>query len=111
MAFPTLGRVTGSPAVANGVVYVGSGLGDGNLYALNASSGAKIWSYQTGSFIQVAPAVVNGVVFVGASNTLYALNASHGDFIWSYPTGGWRGRLPWRTASCTSGRGTTISTH
>ena len=36
-----------SPAVANGVVYVGSE--DNNVYALNASTGAKLWSYATGS--------------------------------------------------------------
>ena len=32
--------------MANGVVYVGSD--DGNVYALNASTGAKLWSYATG---------------------------------------------------------------
>ena len=32
-----------SPAVVNGVVYVGSV--DHNVYALNASTGAKLWSY------------------------------------------------------------------
>ena len=31
-----------SPAVVNGVVYVGSN--DENVYALNASTGAKLWS-------------------------------------------------------------------
>src|SRR5208283_1055983 len=35
-----------SPAVANGVVYVGSG--NGNVYALKASTGALLWSYKTG---------------------------------------------------------------
>ena len=35
-----------SPAVANGVVYVGSS--DGNLYALNASTGARLWNFDTG---------------------------------------------------------------
>ena len=34
-----------SPAVANGVVYVGSD--DGNVYALNAATGAELWSYTT----------------------------------------------------------------
>ena len=34
-----------SPAVANGVVYVGSY--DENLYALNASTGALLWKYTT----------------------------------------------------------------
>jgi outer membrane protein assembly factor BamB len=35
-----------SPAVANGLVYFGSD--DGVVYALNASTGAKLWSYSTG---------------------------------------------------------------
>jgi outer membrane protein assembly factor BamB len=34
--------VYSSPAVTNGVVYVGSN--DGNLYALYASTGAKLWA-------------------------------------------------------------------
>ena len=36
-----------SPAVANGVVYVGSAIDD-NVYALKASTGALLWSYPTG---------------------------------------------------------------
>ena len=40
---PPAGQVASSPAVANGVVYVGSF--DGNVYALNASTGALLWSY------------------------------------------------------------------
>jgi outer membrane protein assembly factor BamB len=31
--------------LANGVVYVGSE--GGNVYALNATTGAKLWSYDT----------------------------------------------------------------
>ena len=42
-----LGIVVSSPAVANGVVYVGSF--DGNIYALNAATGATLWSYSTGA--------------------------------------------------------------
>jgi PQQ enzyme repeat len=37
-----------SPAVVNGVVYVGSY--DGNVYALKASTGAKLWSYRAGNY-------------------------------------------------------------
>ena len=37
-----------SPAVANGVVYVGSGP-DHDLYALNARTGALLWTYTSGS--------------------------------------------------------------
>jgi PQQ enzyme repeat len=51
------GSGTGSsPAVANGVVYVGSG----DVYALNARTGAKLWTYATGSYVWSSPAVVNG---------------------------------------------------
>ena len=53
-----------SPAVANGVVYVGSD--DNNVYALNATTGAKLWSYTTGGDVVSSPAVVNGVVYVGS---------------------------------------------
>ena len=45
-SYATVDYVYSSPAVANGVVYVGSE--DGNVYALNASTGAKLWSYTTG---------------------------------------------------------------
>ena len=40
-------RGDSSPAVANGVVYVGSY--DNNVYALNATTGAQVWSFTTGS--------------------------------------------------------------
>ncbi len=39
----TGGAVWSSPAVAEGVVYIGSN--DGNVYALSTSTGAFIWSY------------------------------------------------------------------
>ena len=60
-----------SPAVANGVVYIGSG--DYNVYALNASTGVKLWSYATGAGVYSSPAVANGVVYVGSlDNNVYA---------------------------------------
>jgi len=42
--------VDSSPAVSNGVVYVGSF--DNNVYALYASTGAKVWSLATGGSVQ-----------------------------------------------------------
>ena len=75
-----------SPAVANGVVYVGSD--DNKVYALNAATGIKIWSYSTGGSVVSSPAVVNGVVYVGSEDdNVYALNAATGVKIWSYETG------------------------
>jgi outer membrane protein assembly factor BamB len=46
-SYATGSYVDSSPAVANGVVYVGSY--DTNIYALDARTGAKLWSYTTGS--------------------------------------------------------------
>jgi eukaryotic-like serine/threonine-protein kinase len=54
------------PAVANGVVYVGSY--DNNVYALDASTGAKLWSYTTGYSVYSSRAVADGVVYVGSEN-------------------------------------------
>ena len=78
--------VDSSPAVANGVVYVGSD--DRNVYALNASTGAKLWSYTTGDIVYSSPAVANGVVYVGSyDDNVYALNALTGAKLWSFTTG------------------------
>ena len=75
-----------SPAVTNGVVYIGSY--DNNVYALNASTGARLWSYTTGNAVSTSPAVANGVVYVGSNDgNMYALNASTGGKLWSYAAG------------------------
>ncbi|MGE5533648.1 MAG: PQQ-binding-like beta-propeller repeat protein, partial [Bacillota bacterium] len=47
---------------------------DGNVYALNASSGTKIWNYSTGSSIRAATGIARGVLYVGAANgKVYAI--------------------------------------
>ena len=83
--------VLSSPAIANGVVYVGSGglETSGKIYALNAKSGTKLWSYDPGTTVVSSPAVANGVVYVGSGfqnypSKLYALNAQTGAKLWSY---------------------------
>ncbi|MGZ4848613.1 MAG: outer membrane protein assembly factor BamB family protein, partial [Halobacteriota archaeon] len=73
--------------VANRVVYVGSN--DRNIYALDATNGAKLWSYTTGGPIASSPAVANRVVYVGSNDrNIYALDATNGAKLWSYTTGG-----------------------
>jgi outer membrane protein assembly factor BamB len=67
-----------SPAVADGVVYVGSY--DGNVYAFNAATGVKIWSFPTGGEVFSTPAVVNGMVDFGSDDhNVDALNAATGN--------------------------------
>ena len=75
-----------SPAVAGGIVYVGSW--DGKVYALNATTGTRVWDYTTGRAVDSSPAVVGGVVFVGSDDDkVYALNATTGTQVWNYTTG------------------------
>ena len=70
--FHTDGQVISSPAVANGVAFVGST--DGNLYAVDLESGAQKWKLFTGVRVTSSPAVENGVVYFGsADGNLYAL--------------------------------------
>ncbi|MGD0495985.1 MAG: PQQ-binding-like beta-propeller repeat protein [Candidatus Bathyarchaeia archaeon] len=74
-----------SPAVAGGIVYVGSW--DGKVYALNATTGTRVWDYTTGRAVDSSPAVVGGVVFVGSwDGKVYALNATTGTQVWNYTT-------------------------
>jgi len=67
-------------------VYAGSQ--DGNIYALNAGTGALLWNYTTYGPVYGSPVVANGVVYVGSDDSnVYALNASTGALLWLYPTG------------------------
>jgi outer membrane protein assembly factor BamB len=81
----------GAPAVANGVVYFGAG---SSVYALDASTGATLWSHATINAVYSSPAVANGVVYVGSgtddgsnNDALYALNASTGAELWRFRFG------------------------
>jgi outer membrane protein assembly factor BamB len=70
------------------VVYVG-GFENYTLYALNASTGTLLWSYDTGGAVFSSPAVANGIVYVSSDGgDLDALNAITGAKLWSYTTGG-----------------------
>ena len=62
----TLSDVQSSPAVVNGVVYFGGE--DYNVYAMNASTGALLWSYKTGGGVYSSPAVANGMVYIGSDD-------------------------------------------
>jgi outer membrane protein assembly factor BamB len=77
--------IRSSPEVVNGNVYVGSL--DGNLYCLNANTGAVLWKYQTGGQILATPAIDNTGVYVpsntaGDNGTFYKLDLS-GNVLWN----------------------------
>jgi outer membrane protein assembly factor BamB len=77
---------TSSPAVANGLVYVGW---DGSIAAINASAFGITWSAGTSGTVFSSPAVANGVVYAGSDDgNLYAVNAANGQQLWSAATSG-----------------------
>jgi outer membrane protein assembly factor BamB len=68
------GGVAQGPVVAGGAVYlVGN---DGNLYAVNASTGAKAWKTVISGGATAVPVAAGHVVYVAAaSNRLDAVHA------------------------------------
>lgn len=84
--YKTGGSVTSSPSLVDGVVYVGSL--DRNLYALNATTGAFLWQYNTmerNDYVSSSPAVSNGVVYIGGlKNKIHAVDAYSGELLWKY---------------------------
>ncbi len=78
--------VGSSPAIVNGVVYIGSD--DGYLYAFNALNGDQVWSQKVGGSSVSSPAVVDGLVYVRDwYGSDYAFNASTGKEVWTYSAG------------------------
>ncbi len=79
-------EVRSTAAIVANQVFIGSN--DGNVYALNATSGQKLWAFKTGDRVESPPLVLDGKVFVGsADGWLYALDAKTGKQLWKYETG------------------------
>jgi len=87
--FQTGGKVISSPAVANGMAFVGST--DGNVYAVDLESGAQKWKFETKVRVTSSPAVSNGTVYFGSyDGNFYAVDAVSGQLKWKFQTGGER---------------------
>jgi polyvinyl alcohol dehydrogenase (cytochrome) len=87
--FSSMGDVSARAAVVKGVAYFPDW--GGYLWALNASSGAVIWSHQLSDYglpanthSRTTPAVVNGVMYLGTQEGawLLAINAATGALVW-----------------------------
>ena len=72
-SFATGALFESSPTVANGVVYVVST--NGNLYALDATSGSLLFQDGGNPAFGSSPSVVNGTVYLGTiSGTIRSYN-------------------------------------
>jgi outer membrane protein assembly factor BamB len=78
----------GSPVVVEGVLYSGS-TSDCNLFALNATTGTKIWAFRTEGRVACSPAVVNGkIYFTSNDGHVYALDTLSGVKVWGFKING-----------------------
>jgi outer membrane protein assembly factor BamB len=88
------GCVAASPAVGNGVVYLGfmdpppcRGTAPSFLAALDARTGRSIWRFRAG-VIETPPLLVDGRVYFGSwDHRVYAVDARTGRLDWSFTTG------------------------
>lgn len=84
--FKTRAAIRSTPALANGVVYFGSG--DANFYAIDARSGAERWHFNTGGAVNSSPAISNSqVYFSSRDGYLYALSTASGHEKWKFALG------------------------
>jgi outer membrane protein assembly factor BamB len=84
-AFKTTGPITASPAIADGVVFIGSL--DNHLYALSQQTGQQKWNFKTEGPIASSAAVANGLVYFSSNDgVFYALTADTGTVRWRFST-------------------------
>jgi outer membrane protein assembly factor BamB len=77
---------TMAPAVVQGTVYFPAA--GGVVYALDGTTGDRIWLARIGGPINGSLAVVDGAVYVGTGEgEVFALDASSGEVRWHYDTG------------------------
>jgi len=77
------GRPLATPAVVDGLLYVGGGFGSHEFYALNAQTGEIVWGFKTGDDGPTAAVVAEGcVAYNTESCTLYVHDAKSGNVLW-----------------------------
>jgi outer membrane protein assembly factor BamB len=82
--FSTKKAIEGTPAIANGVVYIGSF--DENLYAIDLRTGNEKWRYKAGE-TKTPAAVHDGKVYIGnLDGVLHVVDAAKGAKLWTYET-------------------------
>jgi outer membrane protein assembly factor BamB len=87
--FPTGDRIVSSPVWHDGALFFGSD--DGNVYAVDATTGRQRWMRRTGGPVASTPALADGRVYaVSYDGRLYALDERSGEVIWTFTSGGER---------------------
>ena len=82
---PSVRGIHGTPAIANGTVYVGAY--DGTLYAFDLTTGIREWKTTLGDAIGSSPLYHDGQLYVAVeyftpSGALFVVDAASGDVVW-----------------------------
>jgi len=78
------GRALATPAIADGMAYVGGGFGSNEFYAFDAATGRPRWAIRVSDDGPTAAVVAEGrVVFNTESCTLFVVDARTGKHLWS----------------------------
>ncbi len=94
-ALSKIDDVTGTPVVADNVIYAGSQAG--RTVAINAGNGSRIWTAQEGAIAPVLP--VGGSLFLMSDrNELLRLDAGDGARVWGVTLPNYTARRPRKTA-------------
>jgi outer membrane protein assembly factor BamB len=81
-----LQAIYGTPVLSNQVLYLAAY--DGNIYALNSTTGQLKWTVKTDSPVVGPVLLKDGVIYAGNSNgNVYALQSSDGKQIWQAKAG------------------------
>ena len=84
--FEAEGQILGSPAVADGLAFVGTN--DRRIVALDAESGSVVWEYPLDIQPNSTPTVAGDLLYWGLRDgRLLALDYKTGDEVWVYKTG------------------------
>jgi outer membrane protein assembly factor BamB len=79
--FKTEGPIVSSPAIAYGLVFIGSA--DNYLYAIDEKDGKQKWKFKTVGNVSSSPAVSDSIVCFGSTDgSYYAVNTNTGVLKW-----------------------------
>lgn len=88
----SLAHGNGILTTSSGVLYIGQP--DGNLIAMDDTTGAELWRFQTGAAISASPVAyqIDGeqyiAVYAGGTGIPYGNSAPRGDSLWAFKVGG-----------------------
>lgn len=86
--FETGADIWAAPLLYEGTLYLASL--DGNLYAIDPSSGSLRWRFSAGSGLVFTPVLAGDVLLVGGfGSRLYAVDRASGRERWSFPAANW----------------------